>query len=137
MAGRVDNDIYLTINGVSVCAYFKEVELKIMSAGIDITAGCAQDWEQIGAGMLSSTMSAQLTYDDTNVDDYLATLKPGQVITVVYGPEGNTAGKPKHEQLMHIESVTTGNKSVKDAVIFDIEMKGADTPTAIIFDNVF
>ena len=58
------------------------------------------------------------------------------IIAVVYGPEGNTAGKPKHDQDFKINSIngpTTGHD--KPAVMLEYEVVSTGVPRSNFYEG--
>ena len=132
MATLNGNDVYVTLDSVDVSAYWTgEVARNVTNNTVETTAGAGTDWVERQGGLLDYSLSLSLVYDDANLTDYLAKLKPGTTYTMVYGPEGNTAGKPKDELSVIVSSIDGPNPSInKDMVMFAVTFQGAGTPTA-------
>lgn len=88
------NQIFLTIDGTNVGAYFKEVTITDSVDEVDITAGSGQTYRERLTGLRDGSIDITLTYDDTALATYIQRLRPG-VHAVEFGPEGNAAGKPR------------------------------------------
>ena len=129
MAEYNSNDIYLTINGVSVTARWRSFDLSL-----SVSAGTGE-WEKHAAKLMSAKAKASLVYDDTAAaTDQAALWTTTQKVAVVYGPEGNTAGKPCHSQTFLITGITgptTGHD--KPLVMWEFDMVGSGTPTKNIY----
>jgi len=137
MAQRADNNIYLSIDNVVVTARFQSVKFEANADEKDVTTGANQGYRQRRGGLLDTSMSVTLDYDDAEVDAYLSHLQPGDTVNVIYGPDGSSAGSPKHQQSMLITSMTFEVNVSKDPVAFDISLMGADTPTYNLFTDTF
>jgi hypothetical protein len=96
MAAFNGNSCYLSIDGVPVVAHYKSVSITPNIADIDTTRGNT-DWEQANAGLKRNDLDIQIGYDDA-LEATLIPLARVGTHTVIYGPRGNTAGRPKHEQ---------------------------------------
>lgn len=122
------NNIYLTIDGISLGGKFTEVKMKPTSNGVPITHG-ATDWEQRNGGIKDITMNVIVAYDIATVGSTITHIAPGNIVPVEYGPENNVSGKPYHKQSFHIDDVGGPDVTVKkDMVVFEIAMSGADAP---------
>jgi len=135
MAKLNGNNVYLTIDGVDVKAYWKSVSLNPTADTTDVTAGANTTHKQYEAGLIDTDMSATLAYDDVNQASYIQRLAVGQKVLIVYGPEGATSGKPKHEQYFIVTSAATEQTVMKDAVVFDMSFRGADAPVVDMYDG--
>ena len=63
---------------------------------------------------------------------HLPLLKPG-VHTLTYGPESNTAGKPKHVVSIIIESLSNGVKVDKSQMKYEAPFVGRAAPTTDMY----
>jgi hypothetical protein len=136
MARLAQNNYYLALNGVDVSPHTGEINLQASSEEIDITSGTGKTHMERSAGLRDTQLSAVLAYDDTALATYVATLRPGQVYTVVFGPEGNTSGKPKHEQSFLL--VSNGGPKVdvkKGFTIFELQFSGAAAPVTDFYNG--
>lgn len=128
------NKHYLTLDGVEVAAFFTEVGISPSNADVDTSGGSGLEHEQVGDGLDSTDISITLGYYVESVGDYITKLKQGGKVMMVYGPELNVAGKPKHQQLIKIGKVDGPKQTVKkDAVMFKVSAKGAEAPIADMF----
>jgi hypothetical protein len=133
MAKLNGNDIYLTINGTDVKAFWKKVSLNPSADTVDVTAGAGTDHKQYEPGLIETDMSISLAYETALLATYIQLLQVGEKVTVVYGPEGAVSGKPKHEQVFIVTTAPHEVSVTKDAVMFELELKGADAPTLNMF----
>lgn len=128
------NGIFLTIGGTDVGAQFKTVNIERKVDTEDVTAGRLRTDMQRAPKLLDTSIGITLAYDVTGINTYVQRLKPGRY-TVVFGPEGNTTGKPRHQQDFIFTSspieVTVG----KGEVVFDIKGDAADAPTFDIWNG--
>lgn len=134
MASYNGNNIYLSIDGTAVTAYFKSVNLKNTIESIDVTAGGNAEHRQRAGGLKSHSISISLAYEAGAVDDYIQKLTPG-AHTIIFGPESNTAGKPRHEQSFILTSTAFEVGVEKPEVLFDISGESAAAPTYDLFAN--
>ena len=130
MAILASNDAYLAINGTNVSGYATEGNLEGSAASNDVTHGFGQDWVMRSPGLRDASFSCTVAYDTTAHAAYIGSLTPGQVVSVEWGPEGTSSGKPKHLQNMVITGLSGPKVMVtKDGVFYEFSAEGADTPT--------
>jgi hypothetical protein len=133
MAGLVSNTVYLKVDTVNVSAFYTDVKLSAKNSVRDNTAGSAATHVSKAAGLDEYSFDLTLIYDDTSLATYLSLLKPGSKYVFEIGTEGNTAGKPRHQQTCIVESVSTAIKVDKDLIAFSISISGAAAPTVNMF----
>lgn len=139
MATLADNNAYIEIDGEDISPLFTgEISRDVSVNQIDITAGAGVDWTQNAPGLKSYSLTLRLVYDtalyQSKVQPKLqAAVNTGDVL-FKYGPEGNTAGKPKDELNVNVESVSGPNITIeKDKVMVEVSLvNGATAPTAIM-----
>lgn len=132
MATYADNDIYLTIGGTAVHAYFKNVDLEFTNASVDTTAGSGTDHVERAPGLNDSKITINLMYDAADIQTYIQKIKRGQVISIEYGPEGAVSGKPRHVQDFNITSNKVPVNVDKSAVLIEMTGEGAAAPSVDI-----
>lgn len=133
MAEYADNNVFLSIDGVTVSAYFKTVSLNVTNASQDTTMGTGVDHMQRAPGLNDTKIDITLGYDSAQVSAQIQHLKAGQVVSIEYGKEGATSGKPRHVQTFNITSMTVADNVNKEASIFSISGEGADAPSVDMF----
>lgn len=133
MATLADKNIYLTLDSVDVSAYFVALELTLASDPLDVTGGATAAYVQRAATLTDAHLSLTLAYDADDVGSYLATVRPGKVISVVYGAQGNATSTPKHAGAFMVRRVKHGRSTDKARVALEIEALGADAPTSDMF----
>lgn len=135
MAELAGNDAYLSLDGVDVGAYVTEVSMERSANNNETTAGFGTDHITRSPGLKDTTFSITLVYEVDDISTYIQKLDAGDTAyTLIYGPEGNTGGKPKHEQDVIIDSVSGGRVNVqKEMTVFEISAVGADAPTTDIY----
>ena len=128
----IGNDVYLSLDGVDVSAYWTdEISFSIGNNTVETTAGAGVTDIKRKAGLDNTTLSLVLVYDANRLSDYLSKLAVGGRYTVVYAPEGNYTGKPKHTQTMILQSMDGPNPTInKDMVKFELSFSGAE-PAAL------
>lgn len=129
MVALAENNAYIKLDTVEVQAYFKEVSIQPSNSAVDITAGAGTDDVQRAPGLNDHKFSATLSYDLTNVQSYIQKIKVGQVVVLDYGPESNTAGKPRHTQAFVITAADHTVSVDKSHVTFSVSGEGAAAPT--------
>lgn len=134
MATLNKNDAYLEFDTTDLSGLWTEqISFQQTNETVDITRGAGTSGRQRAAGLNDSSMSFMVVYDDATLATYVAKLQPGTTAVLRYGPEGNGAGKPKHEGLMILQQVAGPNVGVeKNKVTFELSFEQADVPTATI-----
>lgn len=128
MAVYSGNDDFLSIDGVDLSAYWREAEISPSVETADVTAGSGVTHRSRNEGLKDYTFSFTIVYDTADLQTILPVIKPGTHL-VVYGPEGNSAGKPKHQQrFIFTEAPTSGNHEKSDARTFSISAEAAEPP---------
>lgn len=133
MAQLNTNAIYLTVDGVAVASYFTDVKLEQSASPVDVTHGAAVNVQR-NDGLHDGTISITLGYDIANVSSYMQHIRKGLTVAVDYGPEGNTAGKPRHTQSFLLTKVAgPDTDSKKSYVTFAISGDASDAPTVDMY----
>lgn len=126
------NAISLTIDGITVAAEFKEVQLTESIEEVDVTRGSGTTHRQRLGGLKDSSISITLGWETGEIPaTYAPLLEPG-LHTVVYGPEGTDSGKPKHEQQFLFTSMPHTVSVEKSEVVLQVSGNGAATPVSSI-----
>ena len=136
------NGMFTSINGVDVSAYWTGTTgFTHTNSPTDVSAGADATHEEHNPGLDATGLTMSLSYDDSQTEraNYIGQLKPNSKITVIHGPQGNTAGMPVHEQVMIITSNTGPNTGQKKDVhsMFELTFLGAAAPVRNIYDDVF
>lgn len=131
MAEFNGNDVYLRFNGVDVEARWRTMEISRSVGDEDVSAGAGVEYEKHAAKLKSATAKISLIYDDTQAATDIAALHTtSSVVAVVYGPEGNTAGKPcdsRNWLITGISGPSTGHD--KPLVMLEFDLVATGTPT--------
>ena len=122
-------NVFLSLAGTQITTDLISVEPEFTANDQDYTAGVNQAWKQSAAGLKESKWGISITYDTANVAAEMALFVTGTVVALIYGPEGNTTGKPKHTQNVLITGVKHARNVDKSMTTFDITAVGADTPS--------
>lgn len=131
------NNIYLTMNAVDVKARWRNFEMKLGVGDEDVSAGANVAWEKHASKLRNITGKITLVYDDTAAAANLAALyTANDIIAVVYGPESNVAGKPKHDQDFKINGINgpTTNHD-KTLVTFEYDLVSTGEPRSNIYEG--
>jgi hypothetical protein len=88
---------------------------------------------QRAPGLNDTSITITLAYDLTNLQTYIQKIAPGQTISIEYGPESNTSGKPRHVQDFVITGADHQVSVDKSAVTFSISGDGAGAPSVDMF----
>lgn len=129
------NNIYLTVNTVDVKAKWRSFEPKLNVGDEDVSAGAGVEWEKHANKLHNVSAKMVLIYDDTQAATDIAALHTtNDIVAIVYGPEGNAAGKPCHNQSFKIQSISgpTTNHD-KTLVTMEFDLISTGTPTKNIY----
>lgn len=131
------NNVYLTINGVDVRARWRACEMTLNIGDEDVSAGANVAWEKHASKLKNIGATITLVYDDTTAAaDIAALYTANDIVAVVYGPEGNVAGKPKHDQDFKINSIggpTTNHD--KTLVTLQYELISTGEPRSNLYEG--
>jgi len=130
MATLNENDYYLSVGGTDVSSYVVDVTLEPSVTSQDVTAGSGSDWVNRAEGLKDCTISFTLAYDDAS--GYAFSILQGEK-QIIYGPEGNSSGAPKHTQYFILTGAPHTVNVSKEMVTFSVSGEGSQDPT----DNMF
>lgn len=123
------NKGYLTINAADVSGFSTEMGIEPSNSVVDVTAGFGTEHMQRAPGLNDTKAKVVIAYLAGQVADYITHLHVGKEALVVWGPEGNVSGKPKHQQKFIVASASGPKQTVKkDMVVFEISFEAADAP---------
>ena len=133
MASYNGNGAYLSIDGVNVSGFYTTFTPSRSMDGVDITAGAGTNHRQRAEGLEDGSCSGPVVYDSTAVSTEMAKLDVGEHV-IIYGPEGQSTGKPKHECRYIITSLDGPTVDVEKAkVVFEFSGDAADAPTVNMY----
>lgn len=131
------NNIYLMLNAVDVRARWRSMEMTLNIGDENVSSGAGVSWEKHASKLKSISATVTLVYDDTAAaNDMAALVTANDIVAVIYGPEGNTVGKPKHDQDFKVNSVAgpTTNHD-KTLVTLTYTLISTDEPRSNIYDG--
>lgn len=145
MSSYNDNNAYLSINGRVLGAasgadsnIFITGTTKVTTGDEETTKGSGVDWEDHDPKLAVIDGTWEIGYETTTVStdltSILNSLGRGDVVEIIWGPEGNTGGQPKHQQDFLITGVDGPKIDVKKArAMFSISGKSKGTPTSNMY----
>jgi hypothetical protein len=145
MAHYNGNNAYLSINGRVLGAasgadsnVFISASLKLSTGDEETSAGSGISWEEHADKLSVVEATFEIAYDVGVVDDDLDAVTDalgiGQVVAIIYGPEGNTTGQPKHQQDFLVTGVDGPKVDVKKTrAMFSISAKSTGVPTSNLY----
>lgn len=131
------NNIYLMMGGHDVKARWRSFTPKLNIGDEDVSAGANIAWEKHASKLKNVGATVTLVYDDTDAAGDIADLfTANDIIAVVYGPESNTSGKPKHDQDFKINSINgpTTNHD-KTLVTLEYDLISTGEPRSNIYEG--
>src|SRR5690348_1153788 len=106
MAEFNGNAIYLRMSGVNTETLWQAVEISQTVDVVEVTAGSGTVYKENAAGLVAAKMTLTLAYNDTQAaTDIAAQYAAARTMAVVYGPEGNAAGKPCDNRTWVVDSI--------------------------------
>lgn len=135
MAEYNGNDIHLTVDATDVGAIWRGFDMTLNIGDENVSAGANIEWEKHAGKLKNISATMTLVYDDSTAAANLTALYgTNDVIVVVYGPEGNTAGKPCHTQSFKINSISGPSTSHDKAlVVLEYSLISTGVPTKNIY----
>lgn len=131
------NDDFLSIDGVNVSSYWVDTDITPSGESADTTSGSGTTHRTRNAGLKDHKIKITIVYDA----DAIATILPLATIgqhTVIYGPQGNGTGKPKHQQVFNFTSVPTkGDVEKKTKRVFTIDGEAMAAPVYDFHSDTF
>lgn len=134
MATYNGNSAYIAIDGTQVDSYYVSFNLEPTMETVDATAGSGTAHRERNEGLKDTTAQLVIVYDTTNISTLLPLVEVG-THTITYGPEGNTAGKPKHVQSFIITGTPHETTVEKPLVVLTASMEAAAAPTTDMFSG--
>ncbi len=136
------NGMFFSWNGVDMSAKWTgQTAFTPTNSTTDVSSGSNATHEKHNPGLDATGFALSLFYDDSQSEraTYVSSLKPRTKGTLIYGPQGNAAGMPVHEQVMIITANTGPNTGQKKDLhsMFELTFLGADAPIRNIYDDVF
>jgi hypothetical protein len=139
MATLNGNDIYLRVNAVDVESRWRGFEMKLSIDKEDTSAGTGTTHKKSAAKLQEVTAKLTLVYDSTAAPTDAAAiygLSANHVIPVVYGPENNTAGKPKDDRDYLVTGINGPSTSVdKKLVMWEVDLVSTGDPRSNIYEG--
>lgn len=134
MATLNHNRQYLAFDGVDFSAYYTDrIQYTRHVTLHDITSGANITHETLAAGIEHTRIVFAVVYDTADIDLYKQVLQPGHTGMLIYGPDGNAAGKPKHEQWCILERIDGPSPTIEqDHVMLVLTFRGAAAPVSTI-----
>jgi hypothetical protein len=121
---------FLSIDGTDVSSYLRDVNIGKTLETADTTHGSGVKHRSRNAGLEDYEFSATLVYETADIATLLPLLKPGEH-TVIWGPEGNGSGKPKHEQkFIFTELPFEGNYEQSDPRVLAVSAEASAPPVS-------
>jgi hypothetical protein len=133
MVRYADNDYYLSIGGTVVDTWGVEVTLEYVNTSVETTSGAGVDHVMRSPGLYDTTISLSIAYDATDLATYIQKLQPGVVVSIEYGPEGSTSGKPRHVQNFNITSSPFTVNINKEMPVFEVEAEGTEAASVNMY----
>jgi hypothetical protein len=140
MATLQGNDQYISVNSSVVTTTYRSFSMELATDQEDTSAGTGIEWASRGAKLSTITATLTIVHDtgtvSSTLDTILNSVGRGDVVPVVFGPEGNTAGQPKHDQDFLVTGITgpeTGHD--KPLVTYEISMESSGAPRSNMYDG--
>lgn len=139
MATYNGNDVYLRANSVNVEGRWRGMEIKVAIDKEDTSAGAGTEHKKSAAKLKEATGKMTVVYDTVAAPTDIAALysiSTDHVIPIVYGPEGNTVGKPKDDRDWLVTGISGPSTSVdKKLVMFEVDLVSTGEPRSNIYEG--
>jgi hypothetical protein len=139
MAEYNGNSVYINMNSTNVAAFWRGFEIKESIDKEDVSAGAGTEYKKSASKLKERTAKLTLAYLTTSAPTNISALyglSNDHVIPVVYGPEGNTAGKPKDDCDWLITAINGPTTAVdKPAVLWEIDLVSTGEPRSNIYNG--
>lgn len=128
------NNGYLSIDGQVMNTWMVEkVTLKQVVGEEDTTMGFGVDYSSVAPKLKHWEGELAVGYDAADLATYKAKLESGDLVTLIYGPESNTAGKPKFEATVMLGDIDlSGTAVAKDKLMFKLPFRTSGTPVSTL-----
>lgn len=132
MAIYSGNDDFLSIDGVELNDLWRSIKIIPKVQSRDVTSG-RSPYRQRVSTLHDFVLEMTIIYMLGEAGVILPLIAPGEHL-VCYGPEGNSAGKPRHQQIFIFDEVDTeANHDKSNARTFTISAEAADAPDFNMF----
>lgn len=129
MAVYSGNADHLTIDGTNMHDYLVDIEIAPSMETADVSGGQSTTHRERNEGLNDHSLRMTVHYEITQIATILPLVANGEH-TVVWGPEGNASGKPKHTQKFIITGAPTGASMMKDSArVFTVTGIASAEPT--------
>lgn len=135
MATWQTNAKYLSIAGIDVSNYIISAKLEAKYDKKPDTYGDVEDTSHY-LGLRTVSLSGALRWDDTFMPTLLAAIGNRQSVEVVYGPNDNVAGQPKHQQNFKFDTFGIEQNAEKDRIEFPLSAESTGAPTKNMWNGV-
>ena len=136
MAQLNGNANYIEWDGHNMSAFFaNEISNEVSAETEDTTAGSGATHVQRQPKLIDTKLDLYVIYNvdpEIGIDTYKSLPAAGKKARLIWGPEGNVAGKPKFEGDMILTSVKVGQSIEKTKIGFDLSFEQADKPISTL-----
>jgi hypothetical protein len=123
------NKWYVAADGYDISGLITEINPDGSVDTEDVTAGSGTEHVQRKPKLRDTAAKFSAAYIDGQVPQYIYRIQPGAIINLVYGPEGNASGKPKHQQMFIVKKAEGPKQAVdKPMMLFKMDLEAADAP---------
>lgn len=129
MATWETNAKYLTIAGIDVTDLVISAKLEQKYEKKPDTYGDVEDTSHYLA-LRTISLSGALRWNAAKIATLLASIGNRQSVEVVYGPNGNVTGQPKHAQNFRFDTFGLEQNAEKDRVEFPLSAESTGAPTS-------
>jgi hypothetical protein len=133
------NAVHINVNSTNVAALWKGFEIKESIDKEDTSAGADSEYKKNASKLKERTGKLTLAYHTSSAPTDISALyglSADHIIPIVYGPEGNAAGKPKDDCDWLITAINGPTTKVdKPAVLWEIDVVSAAAPRTNIYNG--
>lgn len=132
MARLTGKNLYVAFNNVALWGSGRSLDVTLEQETADATAG-ADDYRVFAKTVKNFSASLEIVYDDAAAGTAArGALALGAVGTLLWGPEGTTAGRPKWGALV---TVTNASQTLPFDDVITISTEFQNAGSALLFDG--
>jgi hypothetical protein len=141
------NNAYLSINSRVVAdpddateKVFKSFSMSKSTGDENVTGGAGTEWEDHAGKLQVINGTIMIIYDTDRINTDIAAIadisQQGNVVPIVWGPEGDVSGKLKHDQDFLITQIKGPEVAVdKPLVTIEMTVISSGTPRSNLYDG--
>lgn len=129
MAATNTNDAFLSVGGTDVSGLWTELKLSMKRGTADANYGSGIEWEGKLAALKGYSGDLTIIYEETGVPATVQAMNNNDSVAIIYGPQGNSSGEPKHDQDFVVTGIEWSQMADKsNMLVYKIKLESNGTP---------